>query len=432
MIFPFGRWPVFDPPVFRRLTAVCIGFALPLAAAAQNTVPLTLADAERLAVRAEPGGRAIREQAAALREHATVAGSLPSPVLRIGLNNYPIESGGFSTEGMTQLNLGLRQAFPAGKALELDEQRLQRLSDGLIEQAEARGRNVLADVRNAWLELYFLDRAEALIRESRPFFADLSDTTRSLYAVGRRSQQDVLRAELELSRLDDRLVDIERRRGQARAMLAEWIGAEAARPVAADWPSWPALPPVEELHHRLDAHPLVLAAGAEVDASDAGVGIAEARRKPQWSLDVGYGYREGMLPGGQPRSDMVTIGVSVELPWFRKRSIDGALSAALRERSATRASRQRLQSELVRRLDAGYAEWRQLERRLHLYDTKILVQAREQADSSLTAYQSDAGDFADVMRAYIGYLNTRIEHVRLKVDQAQAYVLLANLGGLSP
>ena len=427
MNFPFGRLPGIT-----RCAVASLGLSLSLAAFAQNDVPLTLAEAAALANDDEPGAVAMREQAAALRERAVVAGALPSPALRLGLNNYPVEAGGFSTEGMTQLNLGLRQAFPAGKSLKLGEQRLRSLSRGLIEQAQARGRNVLADVRGAWLELYFLDRASDFILESRPFFADLSDTTRSLYAVGRKSQQDVLRAELELSRLDDRLVDIERRRRQARAMLVEWIGADGLRPIAAHWPSWAALPSVEALRRRLDEHPLLLAAAAEVDASDAGVDIAGERRKPQWSLDVGYGYREGRLANGRARSDMVTIGVSMELPWFRKRSIDGALAAALRERSATQSSRRRLERELLRRLDASYAEWQQLERRLGLYEARILVQAREQADASLTAYRSDAGDFADVMRAYIGYLNTRIEHVRLKVDQAHAYVVLANLGGLSP
>jgi len=427
MTFPFGRLPVTT-----RCVVASLGLWLSLTAVAQNNAPLTLAEAEVLAAGNEPGAIAIREQAAALRERAVVAGALPSPSLRLGLNNYPVESGGFSTEGMTQLNLGLRQAFPAGKTLKLGERRLRSLSQGLIEQAEARGRNVLADVRSAWLELYFLDRAENLILESRPFFADLSDTTRSLYAVGRKSQQDVLRAELELSRLDDRLVDIERRRRQARAMLAEWIGVEAERPIAASWPSWPVLPALEELRDRLDRHPLLLAASAEVDASDTGVDIAEERQKPRWSLDVGYGYREGRLASGQPRSDMVTVGVSMELPWFRKRSIDGALAAALRERSATQSSKLRLERELIRRLETGHAEWQQLERRLVLYDGQILVQSREQAEASLTAYQNDAGDFADVMRSYIGYLNIRIEHVRLKVDQAHAYVVLANLGGLSP
>ena len=50
----------------------------------------------------------------------------------------------------------------------------------------------------------------------------------------------------------------------------------------------------------------------------------------------------------------------------------------------------------------------------------------------MLAYQSDAGDFADVMRSSIGYLNTRIEHLRLSVDRAQSYAMLANLGGLTP
>jgi hypothetical protein len=48
----------------------------------------------------------------------------------------------------------------------------------------------------------------------------------------------------------------------------------------------------------------------------------------------------------------------------------------------------------------------------------------------LLAYQSDAGDFADVMRGYIDDLDTRLELVRLQVERARAYAVLANLGGL--
>ena len=88
--------------------------------------------------------------------------------------------------------------------------------------------------------------------------------------------------------------------------------------------------------------------------------------------------------------------------------------------------------ELGRQLDAEHAQWQELTRRLALYDTEILTQAKDQADAALLAYQSDAGDFADVMRASIGYLNTRIEHLRLSVDRAQSYAMLVNLGGLTP
>ncbi len=304
------------------------------------------------------------------------------------------------------------------------------IHDGSSEQG-GYGRNVRTATQKAWLEIYFLDRAHALITESRPFFADLAEITRSLYAVGRKTQQDVLHAELELSRLDDRLIDIERRRARARSSLAEWIGEAAYRPLAAKFPSWDRLPAIADLQQGLALHPTLLAAEAQVDASGADVRIADQRSKPRWALDVGYGYREGNLPSGAPRSDLVTVGVTVDLPFFRKKSVDSTLSAALQERTASKSSKLRLERELGRQLEAEHAQWQDLTRRLALYDAQILNLSRDQAEAALLAYQSDAGDFANVMRAYIGYLNTRIDHIRLSIDRAQSYAVLANLAGLS-
>jgi outer membrane protein TolC len=160
------------------------------------------------------------------------------------------------------------------------------------------------------------------------------------------------------------------------------------------------------------------------------VELAEQRSKPGWALDVGYSYRNGSLPNGDPRSDFVTVGVTVDLPFFRKKTVDSSLSAALQERSATRADKQRMQRSLESRLAAEYARWQELSRRLALYEERILVQAKDHAQASLLAYQSDRGDFADVMRGYIDDLNTRIDYVRLNVEREQAYAVLANLGGL--
>ena len=401
-------------------------------ARAQSGLPLTMAEAEDLALAAEPGRRALEAQADALNERAVVAGALPDPMLRVGLNNFPIESGGFSTEGMTQLAASYRQVFPAGKTRSLSFEKFGLLAESMSENAAMRGRNVRTATQNAWLELYFLDHAEALIHESRPLFSDLAEITTSLYSVGRKNQQDVLRAELELSRLDDRLIDIERRRAGARAELAEWIGIEADRPIASNFPRWTIVPPKSELEQGLSEHPAVLAANAQIGASEAEVSIADERSKPDWALDIGYGYREGNLPSGEPRSDFVTVGVTVGLPFFNKKSVNSTLTAALHDRSAARSSKLRLERELGRQLDAVYAEWQELTRRLALYDSEILTRSKDQVDAALLAYQSDAGDFADVMRASIDYLNTRVEHLRLSVDRAQSYALLANLGGLTP
>ena len=436
MFFQFGYSP--DRFLVRRarrratfVFAVAVLGLVPGGDAHAQGIPLTLAEAERLALEAEPGQQALTERAAAMAEHAVVAGALPDPELRIGLNNYPIESGGFTTEGMTSAGVVYRQAFPAGNSRAISEAQLEWRSVEMTQSADLRGRDVLTATRSAWLRAYFWGRAHELVTESRPFFDDLATVTRSQYSVGRRDQQDVLRAELELSRIDDRLIDIERQRARAQAILAEWIGEAAVRPVAAKIPEWTNVPPFSDLEANLTSHPSILAADAQVAARDAGVELADERSKPEWALDLAYSYRNGSLPNGDPRSDFVSVGVTVGLPFLRKRSVDSSLTAALKERSAAQSSRERLLREIRSQLEAEYVRYRDLSRRLTLYETQILQQAENTAQASLLAYQSDRGDFADVMRGYITDLNTRIEYIRLQVERAESYAVLANLGGLS-
>jgi len=400
-------------------------------ALAQQYSPLTLAAAEDLAIAEEPGQQALAAKAAALVERAVIAGELPDPMLRVGLNNYPFESGGFSTEGMTNIGVGFQQAFPAGKTRAIGARRFGLLADEMNENAAMRGRNVITATRSAWLDVYYWQRAHTLVSESRPFFADLATITRSLYAVGRKTQQDVLRAELELSRLDDRLIEIERERSGSRAALAQWIGRDAARPLATNLPTWNQVPALELMRQDLLAHPSLRASDAQIEARDAGVDLAAERSKPVWAVDLGYKYREGTLASGEPRSDFVSLGFTVGLPFFSRKSVDSTLSAALSERSAAKSSRERTLRTLHSQLTAEYATWLDLTRRLELYDSRILGQARDHAEASLLAYQSDRGDFADVMRGYVSDLNTRIDHIRLQVKRAQSYAVLANLGGFS-
>lgn len=397
-------------------------------AAAQQRVPLTIAEAGDLALAAEPGAAAFLDRADALQEQAVAAGQLPDPVMRIGLANFPINGGGFTTEGMTQAQLGVRQAFPRARTLESDQFRSQ--AQAMSFNADARSRDVLLAARHAWLDTYYAQQADSLLTEARPFFADLVTITRSLYSVGRKSQHDVLRADLELSRLDDRLIETRRVRGTSRAMLSRWLGQEAQRPLAMKLPDWETPPALEQLQEQLAAHPALAAADADVGARQAAVRVAEERKKPGWALDVGYGYRDGYLPSGEPRSDFVSVAVTVDLPLFSGNRQDRRLAAALSQRSAAINSQAELTARLASELAAEYARWLDLSRRLELYETRILDQSRSQAQAALLAYQSDAGDFADVMRAYIDDLNARLEHLRLQVDRAKSYAVLANLGGL--
>ncbi|HNP34867.1 MAG TPA: TolC family protein [Woeseiaceae bacterium] len=405
--------------------------AVSISVHAQQDVPLTLAVAEDLAFAAEPGIAALQARAAAMSERAELAGELPEPSLRFGLNNYPYESGNFTTEGMTSVGIAFHQAFPGGDTREIGSQRYASMARGIALDAETRMRNVRMAVQYAWLDRFYWERAYALVIESRPFFEDLATISRSLYSVGRKSQQDVLRSVLQLRRLEDRLIDIDRQRAQAIAGLAEWIGIDAERPLPESLPSWHSLPPLEDMQARLESHPSLAAADAEIDAQNASVDLADERSRPGWALDVAYNYRDGYLAPGEPRSDLVSLNVTVGLPVLRKRALDSELSLALSERSAARFERERLLRSLASQLRSEYARRQELMRRISLYDESIIPLSKDHAQAALLAYQSERGDFADVMRAYIDDLDTRIEFVHLQVEQARSNAALANLGGLA-
>jgi len=412
--------------------AACLAACLTAATAAfgQRSASLTLAEAERLALEGEPGQAVYLARADALEEQAVAAEQLPDPRLRVGLANYPIESGGFSTEAMTQAQIGIQQAFPPADSRAHGAQRFASLAQEMTQTADARGRDVLAGVRNAWLESYYWEQAAAIVLESRPFFAELAEVTRSLYSVGTRDQQDVLRSELELSRLDDRLIDINRQRARARASLSQWLPGQADRPISESLPAWNTIPPLDGMRSQLEAHPALRAADARIEAQEAGIDVARDRYKAGWMLDVAYGYRDGVQPNGSPRSDMLSVGFTVDLPFFRSNRQDRALAAAFSERRAASESKEQLRRQLASQLEAEHARWHELTRRLELYDQRILVQTSDNAQAALLAYQSEAGDFADVMRAYIDELNTRLDYLRLQIERTQSYAVLANLGGL--
>lgn len=407
-----------------------VGLLFSFGVTAEPVAPLTLQEAEQIALYDEPGQNAYREHAMALREESVAGSRLPDPSMRIGMVNFPIQSGGFSTEGMTQAMLAIRQEFPAGDTRELTTSKYESLASEMTYKADGRGRDVLAAVRISWLETHYWRDARTESLASRPFFEDLVTITRSLYAVGRNTQQDVLRAELELHRLDDRIIDMDRQYAAARARLSEWVGADAERPVGTKLPDWTAAPPLEALKENLQVHPLLLAADAGVGATVTAVELAEQEAKSGWALDLGYGYREGYLASGQPRSDFVSLSVTFDLPFFQRDGHDRSIASALGERRAAGQSREKVLRNLSSQLSAQYMSWLDLGRRLELYEQQILSISADNARAALSAYQSDASDFADVMRAYVDDLDTRLDYMRLQVERAKSFAMLANLGGL--
>ena len=117
--------------------------------------------------------------------------------------------------------------------------------------------------------------------------------------------------------------------------------------------------------------------------------------------------------------------------WVATRVLDGgALGIVMPHVDTADQAREEVLRRLSSQLDSEHVRWRDLGRRLDLYERTILSISSDNAVAALAAYQSDAGDFAEVMRAYLDDLNTRTDYIRLQVERAQSFAMLANLGGI--
>lgn len=416
-------------PILVILSVIMLGLCAPGARGAER-VSLPLDEAERLALARDVGAPARSAQAQALREQSVADAQLPDPKLKLGAASLPTDTFSRSQEAMTQLQVGVVQSFPPGRTLALRGDRGMAMAEAAEAMAEAERLRVLRDTRIAWLEVQQQIEAERIIEQSRRYFTQLVDVTRAQYSSGHGNQQDVLRAELELSLLDDRLLQARIRQDEARSGLARLIGpAEARRPLAAGLPRLPAPPDYATLVQVLPRHPLVVVEDRRVAASRLGVNLARERYKPAWSLDVTYGDRVGVNPDGSDRADFLSAMVLVDMPLFPGKRQDRMLAASQKETLAASLARQDRLYELEQMLDAEHARWWLLNERHRRYEERLVAEAGANALAALHAYRSAVTGFNAVMRARITELDTRLDALRVAIDTVQSQARLLYLAG---
>lgn len=433
--------------VFFRTGALLLlaSCALPSAAQAAPAGAISLPDALQRAGEHDPWIDRSSQIEAALAERGEAAAALPDPVLSVGVANLPTDSFRFDQEQMTQARIGVTQRLPRGKSRALEQQRFMDLKNREPQERARRRAEVQRDVTRAWLAAWRAQRSAALLEDSRGLFAYLVELARSRYtaALGRAQQQDVVRSELELTRLDDRLYQRRSDRDAALATLAGWLvdprdglqgmaltGVEDAAPQL-DLPV-PGIAKLEApaldalLAVRLQAHPELRSLDQRIAASRTERELAEQAYRPALAINASYGYRDD-APTGDARADFFSVGVALDLPLFPASRQDPQVRAATADTESLRTERALLLRDLHARVRVRLARLRQLEQRADLYRTQLLPQMTEQAAAYLAAYRADEADFSDVVSARVDELNARIESVQV---DAERYGTIAELNYL--
>ncbi len=407
--------------------ALLAGWAPPLSA----FPALTLEEAVALAQQQDPWLRGSELRQEAIEANSVSAGSLPDPMVSVGLANLPTDTFDFDQEAMTQFKVGLSQVFPRGESRSLRRKQLQLAAGEQPLLREERRARVALEVSGLWLEAFRASETVRLIERDRSLFEHLVDVAEASYATarGRARQQDLVRAQLELTRLEDRLTRLDEAYAMATSRLGEWLGdafPAMPREGASPAPALPALelaapgllqnPPAGELAMRLGRHPAILGLEQRIEASDAGIELAEQQYRPQWQVSASYGYREDD-PAGRDRADFFSVGLAFDLPLFTTSRQDPQVRAAIAEREAVRTEKLLALRRMAAALETQRLRLQRLEQRRQLYESRLLQEISDQAQAALTAYTNDEGDFSEVVRASIDVLNARIEALDIEIDR---------------
>ena len=414
---------------FHQFVSLLFASALISYGLSANAETLSLAEAEQLALQGDPMLGNINASAQALDEAAIADGQLPDPKAKFSLFNFPTDTFDRDQEPITQLRFGVQQAIPRGNTLELKSKRTRVQAGGKRAKVANETRKLKRDVRANWYETFYWVRAERIVAANKRLFKEMVDITESQYAAGRRNQQDVLRAELELGLLDDRLINIQQKQETSRAKLARWIGGEAQRELTDEFPFLAEPPTLASIEAGLPQHPALRMQQAHIDMKRQNVSIAREAYKPAWTVGVDYGVRDGNNPNGTERSDLLAATVTFDLPIFTNKRQDRRLAAAQRREGAAKLRYDDKLRGIRSMLERDFVSWQRLSQRLKHYQKTLVGQATANSEASLLAYQNDATDFPTLMRAKITELNTHLKALRIHVDAAKAQARLLYLAG---
>lgn len=405
--------------------------------------PLTFEKAIYLAQKSDPWLAGNRHKQKAIKSMSTAANTLPDPKISIGLVNMPTDSFDFNQEGMTQAKVGITQVFPRGDTLNIKSEQLLIRSEAYPYQRQDRSAKVAITVGSLWLNTYLVQQSIALIEQDRVLFEQLSDIAEASYSAsyGKTRQQDIIRSQLELTRLDERLDKLEQQKNRYEGGLLQWLSVlsqESEDNFSVTDTSLhnivlsPELPQVDLLNHDLvhnkkwrnfndlipffSSHPAVIALDKNIKATKTGIKLAEQKFKPEWGVNASYGYRDDDLMG-QDRSDLLSVGISFDLPLFTTNRQDKELQSAISETEAVKSEKILLLRELLGSFSSAKGRLLRLQDRQKLYSSQLLPQIHEQAAASLTAYTNDDGDFAEVVRSRIAVLNAEIDNLALNVEE---------------
>lgn len=384
--------------------------------------PITLLEAQRIAVSRSQQLLAQDALTIAAKEQAVAAGQLPDPVLKFGLDNLPANGPdklSLTRDFMTMRRIGIMQELPRAEKRRLRSERYEQDALRVQAQRQLTQANVQRDTALAWLDRYYSLAMRELIQQQVEEAQQQTEAANIAFRAGRGSQADIFAARAATISLQDRISQIDQQARSATLMLARWVGQPAAARPPTGVPPWnsPPLPGGASVE-QLKQHPELLAMAAEIDALETDARLAQANKQADWSVEASYAQR------GPAYSNMISIGVSIPLQWDQKNRQDrevGSRLALVEEAKARYEDMLRTREAEVR---STFNDWQTGMERVARYRSELIPATRQRVEAALTTYRTGKSDLASALSARQGEIDVRMQALAVEADTARAWARL--------
>ena len=384
----------------------------------------TLEMAMATALRDNPGLAEIKARAEAMAAIPSQVGTLPDPRISFNVMNLPTDTFALSQEPMTQIQFGLYQAVPFPGKLALREEAARYEADAVMDNVDEVRLRLVRDVKTTWWRLFNLDQSLSIILRNQELLRQFIKIAQTKYSVGQGLQQDVLLAQLELSKLLDLKLRFKGMRRNEEARFAALL--DIATDVSVRVPlqvnlELPELTDERTLYDMADQFkPLLASQQKHIQAAGSRLELAKKDYYPDFNIGATYGVRSGYNPNGSSRPDFASVMFSMNLPIFTGRKQSKAVDQRKSEWLEKNFKLHSLRNMVHADISEAVSDYRRTREQFRLFETGIIPQARQTVSSMLAGYQVNKVDFLNLINAQVTLYNYEIRYWQMLSEANQA------------
>src|SRR6266852_685105 len=332
---------------------------------------------------------------------------------------------GYSNSDFAYIGFGASQDIPYPGKRQLRAQVAEHEADSMEAQTDSMRRTVVGNLKLVYFRLAYIQQTLGVLQRSDSLLTQVQEASEARYRVGQSNQQDVLKAQLQHTKILQEIAHHHQEEGLLEAQIKQVLGRpQESADIVAETLLLRALPytATELLQRAREQNPDVHSKQASIQQQDTQVELAHKNFRPDFNVQYAYQHTNGDTRDYY----MATFGIRLPNRGRQKAELAEAQENQERARQELDAESQRVLSEVQQQ----FVRARTSEERLKIYSDGLVPQSEATFQSALSAYQSNRQDFESLLSGFLDVLKLDLEYRNELVEHESALAELERLTGV--